>query len=62
MTATYDVYFTEPMHGVRVGGTFERFVYGEDAAEADCARYQEEFRKAYKDPYAFVELVEVSDR
>lgn len=60
MIAVYNVSFCEPWQGVRMSGTFNRWVDDEYDAMHYKFYYEVKFRQLYKDEYAKVELVNVS--
>ena len=57
MVAVYNVSFCEPWQGVRMSGTFNRWVENPEKAEYYRAKY---YQQTYYDKFAKVELVSVS--
>lgn len=60
MIAVYNVSFCEPWQGVRMNGTFNRWVSNKEEAIKARANYELYYQVNYKDEYAKVELVSVS--
>ena len=60
MIAVYNVSFCEPWQGVRMSGTFNRWVNNKEEATKARANYELYYQVNYKDEYAKVELVSVS--
>ena len=60
MVAIYNVSFCEPWQGVRMFGTFNRWVENPEKAESYREKYQIYYQNFYTDEFAKVELVSVS--
>lgn len=60
MVAVYNVSFCEPWQGVRMSGTFNRWVENKEKAESYREKYQIYYQQFYTDEFAKVELVSVS--
>lgn len=59
MIALYKVDFREPMHGVRLTGTFQRWVESTTEAMRAEKNYVNYFREEYRDEFAQVTLISV---
>lgn len=60
MIAVYNVSFCEPWQGVRMSGTFNRWVTDEEDAVNAQVNYEIIYKEKYKDEFARVDLVSVS--